>query len=57
MNRLIKEALKDIWSLEQSDHQKEIAEYWLKRMFREGRIDALDWTIKNNKKHDRLFQR
>jgi len=56
-NKLINEALKDIWSLEEPAHQKEIAIYWLKRMFREGRIDALEWAIKNNEKHTNLFQR
>jgi len=52
MKKQIKEAIKDIWSLELPEHQKEMAESWLKSFYRQGKIDGLKWCIDNNKKHD-----
>jgi hypothetical protein len=51
MNKLINEALKDIWSLEEPENQKIITKYWLRRMFREGKIAGLQWSLQNNAKH------
>jgi hypothetical protein len=51
MNKLIKEALKDIqdWNEYRKDTDDGNLKYWLTRMYRQGYIDALEWSIKNAK--------
>ena len=53
MNKLIKEALKDIETCASTDDRGEevYIKYWLRRLYQEGYIDGLEWTIENNKKH------
>jgi ribosomal protein S8 len=54
MNKLIKEALKDIRNWREIETVEECdsnLKYWLTRMYRQGYIAGLEWTIENRKQH------
>ena len=55
MNKLIKEALKDIARVDKElpVYKEHAIKYWLGHLYRQGYMAGLVWTIENRKQHDK----